>query len=192
LGTLAIIALGLDLAACGNSSRVASSARANSSGNRSNYAPSNFSTHNNDRDNDGDHNDDDAGVLYFGHAAGPADERAAVALVTRYFAAAAAGDGAAGCRLLAPFIAESLAEEDGHSPRLRGTTCAVVLSKLFKLHHALLAEKHATLKVIGVRLEGARGLVIFDFPAIPEVRQITERRVGHSWRLLYQLDGILE
>src|SRR3981081_2539322 len=71
----------------------------------------NYSTHNNDRDNDGDHNDDDEKVLYYGHAANAADRQSSIALVTRYLAAAAAEDGAAGCRMLAPVIAESIVED---------------------------------------------------------------------------------
>jgi hypothetical protein len=33
---------------------------------------------------------------------------------------------------------------------------------------------------------------VLDFPAIPVVRLMTERRVGHTWRLLELLDGMLE
>jgi hypothetical protein len=56
----------------------------------------------------------------------------------------------------------------------------------------MLSRKDATLKVIAVRVEGSKALVVLDFPTIPEVRQIDERRVGHSWRLLDLFDGILE
>ena len=35
-------------------------------------------------------------------------------------------------------------------------------------------------------------LAILDFPSIPEVRKIAERRVGGAWKLLEPLDGILE
>ena len=154
--------------------------------------PPNFSTHHNDRDNDGDHNDDDGKVLYFGHAADAVDRQVSVALVTRYFTAAAAENGTAGCSMLAPFVAESVAEDDGQAPPLLGKTCHVVLSKLFKLHHQLLVEKHVTLRVIGVRVKGNRALAILDFPKIPEVRQMPERRIGGRWWLLDLLDGILE
>jgi hypothetical protein len=189
---LAALAVGLGVAACGNSGKSAvPPANAATHGATTNAAP-NFSTHDNDRDNDGDHNDDDEKVLYFGHAANAADRRDSVALVTRYFAVAAAENGAAGCRMLVPFVAEGLPEQDGQSPHLRGSTCAVVLSKLFKLHHSLLAKKQATLHVIAVRVEGGRALTILDFPTIPEVRQMIERRVGGTWKMLELLDGILE
>ncbi|MGC2374853.1 MAG: hypothetical protein WA484_13355 [Solirubrobacteraceae bacterium] len=194
LGTLGVAALGLGLAACGGSNGGTTSHNASSSSSTgaSKIVESNFSTHHNDRDNDGDHNDDDAGILLYGHAAGPADRRISVALVKRYYAAATGEDGAAACPLLVPFIAESVVETDGHSPGLRGKTCAAVMSKLFKLHHRLLAEKNATLKVIGVRVEGNKALVILEFPFIPEAREITERRVGSTWKLLELLDIMLE
>jgi hypothetical protein len=153
---------------------------------------SNFSTHNNDRDNDGDHNNDDGWILHYGHTANPSDRRTSVALLKRYFAAAAAKDGATGCSSLVPFIAASVVENDGHSAGLIGKTCAVVMTKLFKMHHKLLAEKNATLRVMDVRVLGDKALAILDFPAIPEMRQIAERRVGNTWKLLDLLDGILE
>jgi hypothetical protein len=145
-----------------------------------------------DRDNDGDNNDDDEKVLYFGHSADAADRRALTALVERYYADAAAEDGAAACRLLVPFIAEATAERYGRSSQLRGSTCPVVLSELFRLHHRLLVGKQATMRVLGVRVEGDRALVILDLPTIREVRQIDERRIGGNWRLLELLDGNIE
>ncbi len=151
-----------------------------------------FPSDKNDRDNDGDHNDDDEGILDYGHAANATDRRDSVNLVTRYFAAAAAENGAAACSLLIPFIAESVPEDDGHTAALSGRTCAVVMSKLFKLHHALLLTKHETLQVPSVRVEGDKALAILEFPTIPEVREIAERRAGGAWRILDLLDGILE
>jgi hypothetical protein len=186
LSLLAGLALALGPAACGGAGK-STAPTANTAAHDANATP-NFSTHNNDRDNDGDHNDDDEKVLYFGQAAGTADRRELIALVTRYFAAAATENGAAGCRMLVPFIAEGTAEQQGQA----GSTCAFALSELFKQHHPLLAEKQATLRVIGVRVEGNRALAILDFPNIPEVRQIGERRVGNTWKMLDLLDGIIE
>lgn len=150
-----------------------------------------FSTHNNDRDNDGDRNNDDEGVLDYGHAADARDRRQSIKLVTRYFAAAAAGDGRTACSLLAPFIAESTVEDYGHLPGSRGRTCATVLSKLFERRHAELARKQRSMSVIGVRVQGHKALAILDFPSIPEVRLIGERLEGR-WRMQDLLDGNLE
>jgi hypothetical protein len=187
VGLLALVTLGLALAACGSSSGHVPPGLAGSSA-----TEPNFSTHHNDRDNDGDHNDDDGKVLFYGHAADASDQRASSTLVRSYFAAAAAENGAQACALLAPFVAESVPEEDGHSPQLRGKTCTVVMSKLFKLHHKPLAAKSASLQVIAVRVEDQKALVVLDFPNVPEVRQIAERRIAGTWRLLDLLDGILE
>lgn len=146
-----------------------------------------------DRDNDGDNNDDDGNVLSFGHAAVGSERQALITLVKRYYAAAVAEDGAAVCSLLAPFIAESVAEKIGHSPALRGTTCAVVMSKLLKLQHRALVGKSATLKQASVRILGNRALTAVSFSApIVEVRQLAERRIAGGWRLLFLLDGIIE
>jgi hypothetical protein len=193
LGILGTIALGMGVSACG-AERTASQGPANAAitGGASMTASSNSSTRKNDRDNDGDHNDDDGKILYYGHAASPSDRRSSIALLMRYFAAAAAEDGAKACSMLAPFVAESVAESEGRLPSLRGKTCTVVMSKLFGLHHRLLIEKNATLRVIGVRVEGDKALAVLEFSAIHEVRQITERRVGKSWRLVGLLDSILE
>jgi hypothetical protein len=194
LTLLATALLGLGVAACGCSSKhTASQGHANAAtGGTSATASSNFSTHKNDRDNDGDNNDDDEHVLDFGHAANAADSQTITALVRHYFAAAAAEDGATACSLLAPFIAESVVENYGRAPALRGKTCAAVMAKLFKHHHQELANKDATLKVIRVGVEGDKSLVALEFPTIPEVRQVTARRNGNAWKLLTLLDGILE
>lgn len=204
LGGLAVVALCLGIVACGDSSKRPGATT---------DVASNRSAQENDRDNDGDHNDDDGRVLFYGHAASAADRRGSVALVTSYFAAAAAADGAKACALLVPLLAESVVEEDGRSPALRGRTCAEVMSKLFRLHHRTLVEKRAALQVIAVRVEGNKGLAVLNFPGIREVRrlgegsevlvapdsrgthevrQLGERRVDGTWKVLDLLDGIIE
>jgi hypothetical protein len=185
LGTLAVVALCLGVVACGDSGE------RHATGASATVAPS-AATHENDRDNDGDHNDDDGRVLNYGHPASAADRRSSVTLVTRYFAAAAAADGAKACALLVPLTAESVVEEDGHSAALSGRSCAAVMSKLFRLHHRMLVEKRAALEVISVRIEGNKGLAVLDFPEIHEVRQLGVRRVDGAWKVVDLLDGIIE
>jgi hypothetical protein len=184
--------------ACGGTDQGASSIHSDGSQSAtgSQHGPpmltTNYSTRNNDRDNDGDHNDDDEGVLKYGHPASPADERSSIALVKRYFAAADAENGARGCSMLVPFIAESLPEEEAHTPVFKGSTCAAVLTKLFRYKHRLIAKKQRSLRVIGVRVEGNSALAVVYFSAIPEVREMHERRIGGTWRFLEALDGNLE
>jgi hypothetical protein len=192
LTTFATILLCVGVSACGSSGRD-SSRDASKPASPTGVAVTSGATHKNDRDNDGDNNDDDQHVLNFGQTASPADRQAIAALVTRYFAAAASENGKQACALLVPFIAESVVEKYGQTtPRLRGKTCAVVMSKLFKYSHRELVNKDATLQIMRVGVEGDRSLVVLNFPTIPEVRQITARRTGGSWRILYLLDGILE
>lgn len=190
LGVIAALVLGLGVASCGGSgARSATDAAADRG---STGAAHNLSAPGSDRDNDGDHNDDDTRVLDYGQPANAADWRRSVALVKRYFAAAAAANGAGACRLLIPLSAESVAEEYGETPQLRGGTCAVVMSKLFRLHHRMLTEKSAVLEVIAVRINGYRGLAVLDFPEIHEARQIGLRRVQGAWKVADLLDGIIE
>lgn len=189
LGTLATLLLAFGALGCGGSGKTHNSSSTAASSSK--VVPPNFTTHNNDRDNDGDNNDDDEGVLRYGSAASPRERRLSTTLVTAYFKLAAAENGAKACSLLAPFIVESVAEDYASTP-LRGKDCAAVMRRLFHEHHALLATKNTTLKVIEVRVEGDKALAILDFPTIPEVRQITERRVGNGWKLIDLLDGILE
>jgi hypothetical protein len=151
-----------------------------------------FSAHGKDRDNDTDHNDDDGKILDYGHPASRRDFRLSADLVRRYFAAAAGEQGARACSLLAPFVAEAVPEYSGRSSGPHGDSCPVALKKLFEHHHSELAMKNATLEVVGVRVEGRRGLVVLAFPTISEVREIVERRVGNGWRLIDLLDELLE
>lgn len=145
-----------------------------------------------DRDNDHDNNDDDQGTLGYGHVPGAPESQAIAALVKSYFADAAAESGAKACALLTPFLAESVVEVDGHSPGLRGSTCAAVMTKLFARHHRDLQAKQAALKVMRIGVQGSKSLVALDFPEIPEVREMVLRRYNGSWTVLQLLDGIIE
>jgi hypothetical protein len=185
IGLLVVVLLSMSIAACGGSSKSTSSAQSSSNA-------ASTTTPKKDRDDDGDNNDDDNHVLYYGHAPSASEKQTLVALITSYYAAAAANDGTKACALLFPFIAESVAENYGHQAPLKGKTCAVVMSKLFKQHHQVLAGENATLKFVSVRVEGGKALSVLSFSTLPEVRQIAARRDGSNWKILQLLDGILE
>jgi hypothetical protein len=142
-----------------------------------------------DNDNPGNsrYDSDDSPVLYFGHAASTADGRAIRALVKRYYATGAASDGATACSLLYPIIAESVAEEYGQLPLLRGRNCAEVMSKLFKQRHGELASDVAGLEVTRVRVSGNRGLAMLRFGAKPESRVLVKQESG-VWKMDVLLD----
>jgi hypothetical protein len=186
LFTIALLSLGF--AACGGTSKGTDSASSSSSS-----ATTNAGVSKKDRDDDGDNNDDDNQVLYYGHAPSAAERRPIVALVTSYYTAAAAEDGAKACALLMPFVAESVVEDIGHSPGLQGKTCAAVMSKLFRAHHALLSGESSTLKFYSVRAGDGKALTVLSVANLPEVRQLIERRDSSgAWRVLSLLDGIVE
>jgi hypothetical protein len=181
LGLLAIVLLGLGVAACGSSRASHSSGAATTA------------TVKKDRDDDGDDNDDDAHVLYYGKAPSAAEKQAIETLVSSYYAASATANGAKACTLLMPFVAEAVVEQIGQNPNLRGRTCATVMSKLFRLHHTLLAGENASLKFYSVRVGDGKALTVLSFANLPEVRQITERHdASGQWKVLDLLDGILE
>jgi len=145
-----------------------------------------------DRDDDRDNNDDDWHVLQFGQVPVGAEKQAIETLVHDYFAAAVTASGRKACSLLAPFVAESVAESEGRSAALRGSTCAQVMTKLFELNHAELARKVPTLRVMRIGIQGTHSLVALDMPAIPIVHQVILRQVGGRWTMRSLLDGILE
>jgi hypothetical protein len=145
-----------------------------------------------DRDNDGDNNDDDAHILNYGRAPTATETQQLKALVTDFYAAQAAANGAKACSMLYPPMVETIPEEYGNNPGIEGSTCAEVLTKLYKREHQTLAHKSATLKFYLLRVKGGeKGLALISFDA-PEVRQILERRVNGVWKMAALSDTILE
>ncbi len=189
LATLIALALSLGLFACGGSTKHSAADP---------YGPGNttvtayFPHHTVDRDGDTDHNDDDNVNLDYGHAPSRAERAEMVSLVRGYYSAAVAENGTKACALLAPLLAESVAEEYGHTAAVSGHSCATVVSKIFKLRHAELLVKNATLKLPDMRVQGNKGIAILEFPAIAEVRKIDEHRVDGKWRMFNVLDTIIE
>jgi hypothetical protein len=151
-----------------------------------------------DRDNDSDNTtgsyyDRDDTARRFGHAARASDKQAITALVRRYYAAAVAEDGAAGCSMIIAAVAKSVPEDLGRPPGppyLRGTTCPAVVSKLFKQNRRQLAAYATALEVTSVRVEHDNGVAILGFKALPG-RQVRLAREGGVWRFEALLDSEL-
>jgi hypothetical protein len=98
--------------------------------------------------------EDHAHFGFYGHPAGTTDRRAIIALVKRYYAAAAAGDGKGACAMLVPSLLKSIPVEYGQlgASYLRGAkTCAAVLLRLFESRHR---ELSVPVAVIGVFVKG--------------------------------------
>jgi hypothetical protein len=108
-------------------------------------------------DNDNNH--------VFGHAAGAAEARAVSAVVERYYAAAARGDGALACSLMYSTFAEAIAEDYGGAPggSTNGGGCAAAASSLFKRRHTELGADSATLRMAAVRIRHREGSALMSF-----------------------------
>ncbi|HEY5194248.1 MAG TPA: hypothetical protein VIJ39_10310 [Solirubrobacteraceae bacterium] len=151
------------------------------------------------RDRDGDtdnksgsyYDGDDDAIRDFGHAASTNDRRAVESLVTRYFTAAAAEDGSAACPLITSPLARSVPAILGHHPPgpayASGSTCAEVMSKVFKQNHRQLAAEASILKVTGVRLRRNHGWAVLGFETLPGRDFRIAREVG-VWKVQVLLD----
>jgi hypothetical protein len=148
-----------------------------------------------DRLTSGPYDTDNDAVPEFGPPAGVADRRSILTLFGRYYAAAAAGDGASACSMLDALIAESLVEEHRRGkgpPSLQGDTCAQVISKLFRQHHRELAEDvTGGYRVLLIQVRGNRGYVLVRFSAKRELRElrVLVRRAHGVWKMDVPLDN---
>jgi hypothetical protein len=147
-----------------------------------------------DRDNDvGAPDDDRNNPETFGRAVSLSERRAIAALVKRYYAAALAENGARGCALLYSTLAESVPVDDSREPGApayqRGqTTCAGVLTALFKHYHAQLAAELPSMQVTGVHIREHEGFAHLRFGGgLPE-RRIGVKRERRTWKMTQLYD----
>ncbi len=122
-------------------------------------------------------------VREFGHPAGASDSAQVAVLVKRYYAAAAAGDGARACALLFFALEESVAELYHWAPGPRylngADSCQAVLSRVFAHFHAQLGIRPG---VELVRVEGKLAKALLIWPPLPP-GYVEVRREGSSWKL---------
>ncbi|HEX5309680.1 MAG TPA: hypothetical protein VFW38_11435 [Solirubrobacteraceae bacterium] len=126
---------------------------------------------------------DDGGVRGYGVAPASSVRKTLAAIVQRYFTAARSGDGRAACSLLTANFARAVPEDYGRPPGpadLRGSTCAAVMKRLFKLLHEELA---GGIVVADVRVAGSAALVLVGSSNQPagEVRFL---RKGSRWGIV--------
>jgi hypothetical protein len=131
----------------------------------------------------GFHDGDDNSVLRYGHRARGAERKEIVSVIDRYFAAAAAEDGATGCSLTFSLLADALPEDYGHAPGplyLRGDkNCGVILTAIFKHQHSELVQP---VKVTEVRISEHRGLAVLGSPTLPASETELRSELG-SWKI---------
>jgi hypothetical protein len=133
--------------------------------------------------------DETAGV-----AASDAERSAIAALVKRYYAAVAADNGAQACSLLYPPLGKAIVEDYGNSVSpsyLRGKTCSVVMSKIFKHRRGQPTSDVSGIEVTGVRVvNGTAAIVLLHSPTMP-VGEISLSREGKKWTVDLLLGGSL-
>jgi hypothetical protein len=126
---------------------------------------------------------DDRGVRSFGHAASAPDRRALTALVQRYYAAAAAENGAKACNLTYFILVETIPEDYARpvGPRyLSGAkTCQAVLSLVFEHFHTQLTQP---MEVTGVRVSGNMAYVLLGWTTMP-AGFMEAKREGKAWKI---------
>jgi hypothetical protein len=134
--------------------------------------------------NDRYHDGDDAAVVAGGHPLGANDAQAIAAVVKRYYAAAAAGDGAVACTMIAAPLRHAIPEDYGHESvgplYLRaGRTCPQVMSLLFKHFRRGLRSAVA---VTGTSALGGETRALLGSKTMP-ASVIAVTREGGSWKI---------
>jgi hypothetical protein len=126
---------------------------------------------------------DDSAILSSGKAAPAPQERAIAALVKRYYAALAAGRGSRACALMAPTLAETLAEAygGGGGPAfLRGAHSCTAIVSLDAAH--LEHQLRGVVAVTGVRIEGETARALLGSTTMP-ASYLGLLRVAGTWRI---------
>jgi hypothetical protein len=129
-----------------------------------------------------------------GVAGSAADRQAITAMVKRYYAAMAANDGATACSLLNRSLANALPEDYGNKfdpPYMRGSTCSVVLSKMFMHRHGHPTSDVSGMEVTGVRVvNGIAAVALLRSPTMP-LGETSLRREDGRWTMDQMLGGPL-
>lgn len=136
------------------------------------------------------HDEDDNPIVAFGHRADPSDEVQIRTLTERYYQAASSADGATGCSLLVPTLAKSIPGDYGKSPGpeyLRGNTCPVVLTKIFKHSREQLTERFS---VTEARVHGKQGIALLGSENKP-ASYIMVERAPSGWRVIDLVPTVL-
>jgi hypothetical protein len=143
---------------------------------------------------------DDLPITEYGRRASVVDKREITALLKRYYAIAAVGDGAAACSLIYSRLVEDpgftrTVPEDRYSrtvsPRVwPGESCAQVASLLFRQRRKSLIAEVATLRVTSVRVHDGHGVALLGFRTTPR-HWIPVVREGVAWKIHAFLGGEL-
>lgn len=129
------------------------------------------------------HDRDDSPNVSAGHSADAADRRAVTALVERYLAVGASGDGATACAMMQRSIARAVVEDYASGagpPYVSGArSCRAAMVRFFDHFHDELA---LSATVTDVRVVGHEAIALLGSPRVP-ARYIWISREGHSWKV---------
>jgi len=132
-------------------------------------------------------------IVNYGHGASPMEHRAITQIVDEFYRAAGADDGAKACKLIYSILEESIAQDDGQAPAppsLRGSTCAVVMSKLFEQVPGQPLAVLAGTRILDVRVKGTNGYVLLRSSVMPEGEIQVKRELG-NWKINSLIGGPL-
>jgi hypothetical protein len=181
--------LALTLAGCSAGKPIKHAGGPSSTSTTTAVARSSSETHpGSDNDGDGDGGADD---IRWGEAPSPSARHAVVAVTEAYYKAAGTEDGGRACSLLYSLFEEEVAEIYGGPAApsyLRGSTCGVVLHKLFAHEHAKLARESKDIRITGVRVKRLRGMALIHFGADPQERDIAVHLEHGVWKVSELLD----
>jgi hypothetical protein len=132
---------------------------------------------------------DDRSILGFGDPAKKGERQAVTQVVKRYFAVAAAANGARACMMLQPRLEMAVVKDYGGAAGptyLRGAkTCPEVMSRFFRHVHD---ELTGTIEVTSVRVlggpreEGAKAEALLGSDTLP-ASYVTLERIKGVWRI---------
>jgi hypothetical protein len=140
-----------------------------------------------DSDGDGPVGDDD---LYFGHSADASSRRSIGIVLRHYYAVAAEGSGARACNMIDSRLKREIPIVYGRPPgppELKGGTCAIVMSKLFELHHRQLVDDASTLMLGQLLVEGDRALAFLRFKGASKRFLYLKQERG-----MWMIEGLLD
>lgn len=128
-------------------------------------------------------------ISSYGRAPSAPEADAIVTLVKRYYAAAAAENGALACSLTYYIEVETLPEQYGGPPGPRwlhgASTCPALLTRVFEHFHS---ELTGSVDALAVRVKDGRGKELVDFPGLRLPEGVVKvRREGDAWKV----DGLL-
>jgi hypothetical protein len=131
--------------------------------------------------------EDDSQFLERGQPASARERAEIVALVRRYYRYAAAANGKAACAVLYSATATEVIEERDDWG-VRGKTCPVLMTKIFRRLHARIEADLRSMKIVRVRTDRLDGYIVMRVPGSTISHEFSLRRVGRLWQIGQVID----